>query len=78
MAPTETNGPQSTSPSGPNQSLSEQPKSSKADVKPGEAQPEIAQNQSIDPSTAGLLQQTVSGPSELTDPATEEILRGAT
>ncbi|TVY18839.1 hypothetical protein LARI1_G005641 [Lachnellula arida] len=46
-----------------------QPESSKVDNKP-----ETAQNPSTDPSTAGHLQQTVSG----SNPATEEILQGAT
>jgi hypothetical protein len=50
-----------------------QPESSKVDDKP-----EIAQNPSTDPSTTGHLQRTVNKPSELTDPATVEILRGAT
>jgi hypothetical protein len=50
-----------------------QPESSKVDDKP-----ETAQNPPTDPSTAGHLQQTVSGSSKLTDPATEEILQGAT
>jgi hypothetical protein len=80
MAPTETTDHQSTSPSSANQSSSEhitdatpeQPNSSE------EAQSETVQNQSIDPSTAGHLQHTVSNSSELTDPATEEVLRGAT
>jgi hypothetical protein len=72
MAPTETAGPQSTSTSSPNQSSSEQPKSTKVDVKPEEAQSET------DPSTAGFLEQTVSGSGGLTDPAMEEILRVTT
>lgn len=51
----------------------EQPESSQVDGKP-----ETAQNPSTDPSTAGHLQQTVSGANKLTDPATEEILQEAT
>jgi hypothetical protein len=35
---------------------------------------ETIKNLSIDPSTAGHLQQTVSGSGKLTDSATEEIL----
>lgn len=78
MAPADTVGPQGTSPSRPNQSSSEQPKSSQVDDKPREAQPEAAQNQSTDRSTTKFLQWAVNGSSELTDPATQEILRGAT
>jgi hypothetical protein len=52
---------------------SKQPESPKVDDKS-----ETTQNQSTDPSTTGHLQQTVNKPSELTDPATVEILRGAT
>jgi hypothetical protein len=66
MAPTE-----STPPSSPNQSLFE-PKSSKGDDKPEEAQPET------DPSTTEHLQSTVGGSDELTDPSTEKHLREAT
>jgi hypothetical protein len=50
-----------------------QPEPPKVDDKP-----ETAQNPSIDPSTTGHLQQTVSGSSKLTDPTTEKILQGAT
>jgi hypothetical protein len=76
MAPTETTGSQSS----PNQSSEhitdakpKQPESSKVNNKP-----ETAQNQSTDLSTTGHLQRTVNKPSELTDPATVEILGGAT
>ncbi|KAH8589075.1 hypothetical protein B0O99DRAFT_746270 [Bisporella sp. PMI_857] len=75
MAPTETTDPQSTS---PNHLSSEQPKPSKADDTPGDAHPETTQNQSTDPATVELLQHTVRSTDELTDPAIEEILRGAT
>ena len=54
-----------------NQSSSE-PKSSKGDNKPKEAQPET------DPSTAEHLQSTVGRSDELTDLSTEEHLREAT
>lgn len=66
MAPRE-----STPPSSQNQSSFE-PKSPKGDDKPEEAQPET------DPSTAEHLQYTVDGSNELTDPPTNENLRGAT
>ena len=45
--------------------------------KPGEAQPETAQSQPTDPSTASHLQWTVKGSNELTDPSMDEILREA-
>ena len=54
----------------------EQPKP--ANDNPGETQPETAQTQLKDPSIARILQQTVDGSDKLTDPATEDILRGAT
>lgn len=76
MAPTEITSPpawQSTPPSSTNHSSSE-PKSSKDDDKPRGAQTE----QLTDPSTARNLQWAIKGSNELTDPATEEILRGAT
>ncbi|KAH6714030.1 hypothetical protein BKA61DRAFT_674639 [Leptodontidium sp. MPI-SDFR-AT-0119] len=52
---------------------SEQPESPKVDDKP-----ETAQNPPTDPSTTKHLQKTVREASELTDPATEEFLQGAT
>jgi hypothetical protein len=63
MAPTE-----STTTSSSNQPSSE----SKGDNKLEEAPPET------DPSTVEILQSTVSGSDELTDPSTDEHLRGAT
>jgi hypothetical protein len=63
MAPTE-----STTTSSSNQSSSE----SKGDDKLEEALPET------DPSVTKLLQYTVSGSDKLTDPSTDEHLRGAT
>ena len=63
MAPTE-----STTTSSSNQPSSE----SKGDNKLEEAPPET------DPSTVKILQSTVSGSDELTDPSTDEYLRGAT
>ncbi len=63
MAPTE-----STTTSSSNQLSSE----SKGDDKLEEAPPKT------DPSTAEILQSTVSGSDELIDPSTNENLRGAT
>ncbi len=63
MAPTE-----STTTNSPNHSSSE----SKGDDKLEEAPPKT------DPSTAEILQSTVSGSDELIDPCTDEHLRGAT
>ena len=50
----------------------EQPESSQVDGKR-----ETAQNSSTDPATTEHLQRTVSEASELTDPATEKFLQGA-
>ncbi|KAL5318086.1 hypothetical protein ACEPPN_015190 [Leptodophora sp. 'Broadleaf-Isolate-01'] len=50
----------------------EQPESSQVDGKR-----ETAQNSSTEPATTEHLQRTVSEASELTDPAMEETLRGA-
>jgi hypothetical protein len=80
MALTETTDPQKTSPSSPNQSSSEHitDATSEQQMPSEEVQPETVQNQSVDSSTAGHLQQTVSNSSELIDPATGEVLRAAT
>jgi hypothetical protein len=67
MTPTESSSNQSSS----------VPESSKGNGKPEEAQPEIAQKHSADPSVTKILQSTVSDSNQLSDPATEEALREA-
>jgi hypothetical protein len=48
------------------------------DENPEEAQPKPAEEQLTDPSFTEFLQHTVSRSDELTDPATEKMLRAAT
>ncbi|CAG8980095.1 hypothetical protein HYALB_00012561 [Hymenoscyphus albidus] len=62
-------------PNQPSSKKPKQPESSKVDDKPGQAH---SNNPSTDPSIAGILQQTVKKSGDLTGPAMEKILRGAT
>lgn len=52
-------------------------KSAEGDGKPEEAEPETAQEHSVDPPVTKILRFTVSGSDQLSDPAMEEAFRAA-